>query len=120
MAMKIFFLHILIVSCTQKYSDYDLIRKVDFQKESYERPVTPFQVIPVGNDYLKSCFNQWLFFSNADKERNQATPYLIRTLCPGQDFLMQSEMVETWWTTLLFTRECVSGDTKCAELKKEK
>ena len=118
--MKTLFLLFIITSCTQKYSEYDLIRKADFQKESYERPVTPFQVIPQGRDYLKSCFNQWLFFTNADKERNQAIPYLVRTLCPNQEFLIQSEMVETWWTTLIFTRACVGVETKCAELRREK
>lgn len=115
--MKILFL-ILLTACTQKYSDYDLIRKVDFQKESYERPITTMQVLPVGKDRLKSCFNQWLFFANAEKEKNNAIPFLIRTLCPGQDYLIQSEMTETWWTTLIFTRSCVEVETKCAELKK--
>lgn len=116
---KHFLLLLTLISCTQKYADYDLIRKVDFHKESYERPITPMQVIPVGKDHLESCFNQWLFFSNAQKDKEEAIPYLIRSLCPGQDYLMTSEMTETWWTTLIFTRACVSVETRCAELKKK-
>lgn len=107
-----------LVGCTQKYADYDLIRKVDFNKESYERPITLTQIVPVGNDQLKACFNQWLFFSNAEKEKNTSIPYLIRSLCPGKDYLLQSEMTETWWTTIIFTRACVDVETKCAEARK--
>lgn len=117
--MKNLILLLILSACTQKYTDFDLIRKVDFQKESYERPITTTQVLPVGKkDDLKSCFNQWLFFSNAEKEKNESIPFIVRSLCPGQDFLIQSEMVETWWTTLFFTRSCVKIETKCAELKK--
>jgi hypothetical protein len=116
--MKTLFLLLFVLGCTQKYADYDLIRKVDFNKESYERPITPMQVIPVGKDELKACFNQWLFFSNAEKEKEASVPLLIKSLCPGKDYLLQSEMVETWWTTLLFTRSCVDVKTKCAELRR--
>lgn len=117
--MKTILLLALIAGCTQKYADYDLIRKVDFNKESYERPITLMQVVPVGNDKLESCFNQWLFFSNAEKEKNEAIPYIIRSLCPGKDYLLQAEMVEQWWTTIIFTRSCVSVETKCAETRKQ-
>lgn len=118
--MKTLLILFLITACTQKYADYDLIRKVDFNKETYERPITVMQVVPVGNDQLESCFNQWLFFSNAQKEKEDAIPYLVRSLCPGEDYLLSAEMVETWWTTLIFTRACVKVDTKCAETKKTK
>lgn len=118
--MKTLLLILLTVTaCTQKYADYDLIRKVDFNKETYERPITVMQVLPVGDDKLESCFNQWLFFSNAQKAKEDAIPYLVRSLCPGQDYLLNAEMTETWWTTLIFTRACVSVETKCAETKKK-
>jgi hypothetical protein len=76
------------------------------------------QVIPVGKDQLNYCFNQWLFFSNAEKEKNESIPFLIRSLCPGKDYLLDSDMTETWWTTILFTRSCVNVETSCAQLKK--
>jgi hypothetical protein len=122
--MKLFifsyvFLALTLVGCTKKYTDYELIRKVDFSKESYERPITVLQVFPSGNDELKSCFNQWLFFSNAEKEKNEAIPYIVRSLCPGKDYLLHAEMEEQWWTTIIFTRACVSVETKCAETRKQ-
>jgi hypothetical protein len=116
--MKTLIFLLFVTSCTQKYADYDLIKKVSFNKESYERPITTMQVLPVGKDHLEACFNQWLFFSNAEKEKNESIPFLVRSLCPGQDYLLQSEMKETWWTTLVFTRSCVKVETKCAEVKK--
>lgn len=115
---KIITILFVLTACTQKYANYDLIRKVDFNKESYERPITTMQVIPVGKDKLNSCFNQWLFFSNAEKEKNDSIPMIIRSLCPGKDYLLDSQMTETWWTTIVFTRSCVGVETLCAQLKK--
>lgn len=104
--------------CTQKYADYDLIRKVDFHRESYQRPTTAMQVLPQGQDELGQCFNQWLFFSNAEKQKNDEIPHLVRLLCPGKDYLINAEFKERWWTTIFFTQSCVSIKTTCAELKK--
>jgi hypothetical protein len=117
--MKHYLILLTLIGCTQKYADYDLIRKVDFNQKAYERPITLMEVIPEGKDTLKSCFNQWLFFSNAETKKESSIPYLIRSLCPGHDYLLQSEMVETWWTTIIFTRACVEVETKCADLKKK-
>lgn len=109
-----------LAGCTQKYADYDLIRKADFVRETYQRPVTLMEVLPNGQDELTACFNQWLFFSNAEKEKNTSVSFIVRSLCPGKDFLINTKMTETWWTTLLFTRSCVSMETFCGEMKKEK
>ena len=117
--MKILILLICTISCTQKYAGYDLIRKVDFNKQSYERPISVYEVLPEGKDTLESCFNQWLFFSNAEKEKNDAIPQMVRTLCPGRDYLLNTDMTETWWTTIIFTRSCVEMETSCAVQKKK-
>lgn len=116
--MKNILILLALVGCTQKYSSYDLIRKVDFNKASYERPITVLQVVPTGADNLDACFNQWLFFSNAEKHKEESIPMMIRTLCPSKDYLLQTSMTETWWTTIIFTRACVEVETKCAELRK--
>lgn len=118
--MKSLVFLLLLVSCTQKYSSYDLIKKVSFNKEDYQRPTTLMEVLPEGKDELKACFNQWLFFSNAAKEKDNAIPMVVRSLCPGQDFLLNTEVEETWWTTILFTRSCVEMETKCGFIKGKK
>lgn len=117
---KIIFTLIFLSGCTQKYVDYDLIRKADFDKSSYSRPVTLVDILAQGNDQLKSCFNQWLFFSNAEKNKEKAIPLIVKSLCPGKDFLVNTEMTETWWTTLFFTRACVDVKTLCGQTKKAK
>jgi hypothetical protein len=112
--MKLLFLVVALWGCTQKYADYDLIRKADFNKESYERPVTQIDVLAQGRDELGECFNQWLFFSNAEKEKNQQIPSLVRVLCPHKDYLMNASFRETWWTTIFFTQSCINIETQCA------
>lgn len=116
--MKILILLLCTLSCTQKYAGYDLIRKVDFNKQSFERPISVYQVLPEGKDTLSSCFNQWLFFSNAEKEKDDSLSAMVKTLCPGKDYLMDTNMTETWWTTLIFTRACIEMETSCAVQKK--
>lgn len=105
---------LLTLSCTQKYSNYDLIRKADFNQQSYERPITQFQVMAKGQDELGQCFNQWLFSSNAEKIKNDQTPVLVKALCPNSEYLVNSEFKETWWTSLIFTQACISIKTTCA------
>jgi hypothetical protein len=117
--MKIIILLLLSMGCTQKYTGYDLIRKADFEKETYTKPVTLVEVLASGRDELDTCFNQWLFFSNAEKEKNNSISFIVRSLCPGKDFLVQTEMTETWWTTLIFTRACVDMKTLCGEMRRK-
>lgn len=118
--MKTLFMLLFLGGCTQKYVDYDLIKKVEFNERSYSRPITVYQVLPDGKDSLSSCFSQWLFFSNAEKEKERALPMMVRTLCPGKDYLLKTEMTETWWTTIFYTRSCVDMETMCAVEKKNK
>lgn len=117
--MKFLILTLLFWGCTQKYVDYDLIRKVDFNKASYERPMTLMEILPQGKDQLDACFNQWLFFSNAEKEKERSIPLMVKTLCPGKDYLVSSHMVESWWTLIVFSRACVDIETLCGEPKKK-
>jgi hypothetical protein len=116
--MKFLIILIFIASCTQKYADYDLIRKVDFNKESYERPIPATQVLAQGRDEMKECFNQWLFFSNAEKEKERHTVELVRVLCPGKDYLVNATFTDKWWTTIIFTQACISIKTLCGDVRK--
>ena len=116
--MKNCFLLFILLGCTQKYATYDLIQKVTFNKENYLRPTSLMEVVPNGNDSLESCFNQWLFFSNAQSDKESSVPFLVRSLCPHHEYLLDANFVESWWTILIFTRACVSIDSKCAALKK--
>jgi hypothetical protein len=118
--MKKLLLLSILMSCTHKYADYDLIRKVDFNQTTYERPIPVTQVMAQGNDEIQQCFNQWLFFSNAQKEKENRTDEFVRALCPGKDYLVQAHFSETWWTTIIFTRACLKINTLCGDARKGK
>ena len=116
--MKNTLILIFLMGCTQRYADYDLIRKADFNRQSYDRPVTRMEVVYTSRDQLDQCFNQWLFFSNAEKEKEDSIPMLIRALCPREAYLMDTKLTERWWTTIVFTRSCVDIETSCAKEKR--
>lgn len=118
--MKSLLVLAFLMGCTQKYADYDLIRKADFNRQSYERPVTRMEVLHSGKDQLNQCFNQWLFFSNAEKEKEESIPMLVRSLCPRESYLVDAKMTETWWTTIIFSRACVDIETSCAKEKEKR
>jgi hypothetical protein len=115
--MKNLLLLSLLVGCTQKYMEYDLVRKADFQRSNYNRPIMVSEILAAGEDQLSECFNQWLFFSNAEKEKDDQFPMLVRLLCPRNDYLLNTKVTETWWTTILFTRSCLSIKTDCGRPK---
>lgn len=114
--MKTMLLLLLISGCTQKYVSYDLIKKVQFTHGQYQAPVLHRSLSVEGKDSLKACFNQWLFSSNAEKRKNESIPLVVRSLCPSHDYLMNAELEETWWTTIIFTRSCAEIKTSCAKL----
>lgn len=111
--MKTILLLTLIASCTQKHVTYDVIRKVQFGHGEYQRPIISKAMRVDGNDRLKACFNQWLFTSNAEKRKNEAIPLIVRSLCPSHDYLIDANLEETWWTTIIFTRSCAEIQTSC-------
>lgn len=111
---------LFIFGCTQKYTKYDLIRKVNFNQHRYEHPITQYQVLAQGRDELGQCFNQWLFSTNAEKDKTDQIPVLVRALCPQSDYLVNSEFKETWWTSLIFTQSCITIKTTCANRRNKK
>lgn len=116
-AMKILFTLLFLCACTQKYTDYDLIRKIHFTGEQhYKQPLLTKPVVKEGNDHLKACFNQWFFDSNAEARKNESIPLVIRTLCPQHDFLIDAHVEETWWTTIIFTRACAEVTASCGKI----
>jgi hypothetical protein len=118
--MKNLILLFLVMSCTRKYVPYDLIRKVDFNKQTYERPIPSTQIMAIGKDQMGKCFNQWLFFSNAETEKERFSQELVQVLCPGKEYLIDAKFTELWWTTIVFTQACVDVETLCGTSRKQK
>ncbi|MFY7994632.1 MAG: hypothetical protein ACOVP4_15140 [Bacteriovoracaceae bacterium] len=105
-------LALLGASCTQKYVDYDVIRKTDFLQNPDNRPITQ-KVFPGKKDQLGQCFNQWLFFSNAETQKKNYLPNIVQAVCPGDEYLVDARITERWWTTIIFTQACVRVETSC-------
>jgi len=105
-----------LLGCTQKYSSFPLIKKVDFDRETYTAPVMMKPIALSSKvDELSLCFSQWLFNSNAEKEKNDYLSSAIRNLCPGSDYLIDTDLKETWWTTILYTQACLSLNSRCPQ-----
>jgi hypothetical protein len=113
MKIIIFLTLVVISSCTQKYADFDLINKRTFKADQYERPMSVKPMLQGVSDDVKRCFNQWLFFSNAEKQKIEEIPYLIKITCPKDDYLINTKITETWWTTIIFSRACVEIEAHC-------
>ena len=112
MKLILFFALFTLASCTQKYETYHVISKSEFNKDNYEAPVTK-KMYPgekVTKDY---CEGQILFSSNAKKATDRALTNIVRTTCSDDEYLLNSKVTETWWTTLIYSRSCVELETYC-------
>ncbi len=103
---------LVLVGCTRKYVDYDVIHKLQFRENPEARPIAPVMAKSLRDD-VEECFNQWLFFSNAEKEKNRYLPALVQVLCPGSEYLLDTKITQQWWTTIIFTRACVEVQAHC-------
>lgn len=105
-------LTLLSVACTQKYTDYDIVLKTDFLKNAANRPISE-RFLPGRADKLGQCFNQWLFFSNAENQKKEYLPNIVQALCPGDEYLVNATVTERWWTVIFFSQACVKIETFC-------
>ncbi len=105
-------LSFLVHSCTRKYADYDVINKLQYRENPNKRPIAP--VMAKGHeDKVRECFNQWLFMSNAEKEKDRYLPMLVQVLCPGSEWLVDTRITQDWWTTIIFSQACVEVRAHC-------
>lgn len=116
--MKSLFLLLMLCflfnSCTRKYADYDVINKLQYRENPNKRPIAP--VMAKGHeDKVRECFNQWLFMSNAEKEKDRYLPMLVQVLCPGSEWLVDTRITQDWWTTIIFSQACVEVRAHCPQ-----
>lgn len=111
---SVFFLSliVLVTGCTQRYVDYDVINKLQFRDNPEKRPVAPVMA-KAHRDDVKECFDQWLFFRNAEKDKERYLPALVQVLCPGSEWLVDTRITHLWWTTLVYSRSCVEVQAHC-------
>jgi hypothetical protein len=119
-SLALIFLSLLLFhSCTQRYVTYDVIHKLQFREAPDKRPIAPMMV-KSHQDNVKECFNQWLFFNNAEKEKDRYLPMLMQVLCPGSEWLLDTTVTQRWWTTIVFSQACVEVQASCPLIPKKK
>lgn len=102
-----------ILSCTQKYQTYSLVdkRSFEFGKEN-QTPITP--VLRKGKmEHYKVCADQYLFNRNAQVLSEQKLNRVVKGICSNTDFLLDSKITQTWWTTIIYSRSCMELQTHC-------
>jgi len=112
---SLFFLIVIclvFISCTRKYTDYDVINKIQFRDNPEKRPVAPV-MLKGHEDKVEECFNQWLFMTNAEKQKDRYLPMLVQVLCPGSEWLVDTRITQQWWTTIIFSQACVEVRAHC-------
>lgn len=112
MKSYLFLILLVFVSCTRKYTDYDVINKLQFRENPEARPVAPVMAKSHADD-VQECFDQWLFFNNAEKEKDRYLPALVQVLCPGSEWLLDTRITQQWWTTIVYSRACVEVRAHC-------
>lgn len=109
--MKLFFL-LLLVSCTQKYQTYHVIDKHNFDPQNYQAPVSP-KLRAAEKKTRNLCKGQFFFSSNAQQENYKRLKYVVKNACPQSNYLLNSKLTETWWTTIIYSRSCMEMDFYC-------
>lgn len=100
------------ISCSQKYQTFDVIKKKEFVFGESHTPTTP--TMRVGRKVIQeTCEGQILFLRNAKKITDGSIPALVNFSCPGQEYLLNAKITETWWTTVLYSRSCVEIESYC-------
>lgn len=107
-----FFILILLISCAQKYQTYHIIDKQNFDKDNYQTPISK-KLYPQMRVSSSFCEGQFFFMSNAKKETDLQLNRIVRTLCPNDNYLLNSRLTETWWTTIIYSRSCVDFEAYC-------
>lgn len=112
--MKIFliFISLLSSSCAQKYQTFDVIKKKDFVLGEPHNPPSPEKRL--GRKVIQNtCEGQILFLRNAKKITDASIPALLNFSCPGEEYLLNAKITETWWTTIIYSRSCVEIESYC-------
>jgi len=103
---------LMTISCSQKYETHYTIKKRTFRKGQPHNPVTP-KMVKGRRETQEFCTGQFFWYSNAKKATDGSLPALINYSCPKNDYLMDTKITETWWTTIIYSRSCIELESYC-------
>lgn len=107
-----YLLLLLLFSCTQKYQTYHVIDKNNFNKDNYVAPISP-KMYPARKAKMSHCEGQIFWSSNAKKKTDLYIERMVRTMCPDKNYILNSRLTETWWTTIVYSKSCVEFEYYC-------
>lgn len=112
--MKLLILIMLFVGCTRKYQTYHTIEKASFKfnDESEQNYITP-KLVPGQKITKNFCAGQIFWMNNAKKETEFKVNDLVRYSCPENEYILNSKITESWWTTIIYSRACIQLETYC-------
>ncbi len=116
-AVKLLFFIILITGCTQKYQTYHIIDKYNFDKDNPKTPITK-KLYPGKKVKRSHCEGQVFFSSNAVTKSTRYLNQMVKGMCPNSNYVLNSRLTETWWTTIIYSRSCMEIEGYCPNPKR--
>ncbi|MCT4641479.1 MAG: hypothetical protein N4A33_04220 [Bacteriovoracaceae bacterium] len=112
--MKILLLTIILTSCASKYNTYPIIDKRNFKKDNPVAGIISKRLLPSTNKRtVKRCFSQFFWNKNAKKDSLNFLPMQLNGICRKNNYLMNTTIRESWWTTIVYSRSCIEVKTTC-------
>lgn len=100
------------LSCSTKYQHLGTINKKAFIEKDEMRD-TKKRLTKGRTDNDSFCIGQILFQKNAFDITESSLKSLIRSSCPGDEYLQHTVIKRTWWTTLVYSRSCIEIEALC-------
>lgn len=114
--MKVFILLLSVfclLNCSQKYQTYHVVDKYNYKIDDYDAPISP-KLLPREKVKRTICSDQIFFSRNAEKESKKSIERIVKTLCPQGRFISNAKLTEDWWTTIAYSRSCMTFEGYCA------
>lgn len=111
-----FALLLTFLSCATKTDFHQVIDKRNFSLDKKDSVITK-KLTPGKKESATQCYSQIFFSGNAQKDNYRQISRLLSRICPESNYLMDVDFEETWWTTIAYSRSCISVEAICPRVK---
>tara|TARA_B100001971_G_scaffold84647_1_gene77990 strand:- start:96554 stop:96907 length:354 start_codon:yes stop_codon:yes gene_type:complete len=113
--MKVILISLFLFGCSQKYTYYPVINKKNFNVEQTTPPKSVPPMIKAKAEVEEFCEGQIFFNKNAFNITESSIKALVQHSCPGSDYLIDAKLTKLWWTTIVYSRSCVTLESYCPQ-----
>lgn len=118
MKLLLLIITIMTVGCSRKYQTFHIIEKSNFKfNEETEQNLITKKLYPGRKIEKDFCSGQVLWMNNALNETQTRINEMVRYSCEDSNYILNSKITETWWTTLFYTKSCIKLETYCPRNK---